>query len=880
MRDIETLSAALADRYAIERELGAGGMATVYLARDLKHDRAVAIKVLKPELAAMLGADRFIFEIKTTAALQHPNILPLFDSGAADGFLYYVRPFVDGETLRAKLDRESQLPVDDAVRIACDIASALQYAHQHGVIHRDIKPENILLHDGRPMVADFGIALAVSAAAGSRITETGLSLGTPQYMSPEQATADKVITARSDVYSLASVLYETLAGQPPHLGGSAQQIMMKLIAAPVEAVTRHRSSVPMNVTAALAKALEKLPADRFDSAKAFADALMNSSFASAGAAGAVATPRDTAVSRRMRFVVAAGVVASILSAFAVGRTLGRDTLGVSEEPRFWSIALPDSAPFVPGVDQYAIAWRSLDISADGREVAYGASVAGVAQLMMARTDAGTVTAIANTTDGLAPLFAPDGRTLFFATSTDIRRLSLADGISARVTAIPDQFESFTWGGDDRLFVNEAVACLQSVPATGGQLRPSPKSLCHAGTLAVIPERPNVLVASLDIGIALSDAATGAFQLVHGVEPAGEDSLSNVVFGRNALVVGARYLIFVRDSTLLVAPIDLNRARLTSPPVPILSGVRTEAGSGTAQIAVSLSGAAVWVNGGDANRARFVWVGRDGRVLDTLPIHSDYVTSFALSTDGNRVAYSTPSNGGRTTIHVADLSRRVVDSATFEGLLRPWQWMQGNQAIPLQRALDAPSDSGQDSRRTLRVSTSSLSLDSAHTDVTAESTDGSARCASNKLWFGRNTQDSVLTSLKLSHCALSADGRMIAWRDGLAVYLSPVRADFERLRIKIGDGGMDEPLFSRDGREVVMRNGNAWYSVAVPANGAALQPPRLLFTGSFNNVAGASWALAPDGRLLLLLGPPPTRARHLNVITNFPRYIEEKLKTAK
>ena len=208
------LSAALADRYRIDRELGQGGMATVYLAQDLRHDRSVAVKVLRPELAAVLGADRFVVEIKTTAALQHPHILPLFDSGSADGFLYYVMPYIQGETLRAKLDRETQLGIDEAVRITREVADALDYAHRHGVIHRDIKPENILLHDGRPMVADFGIALAVSAAAGGRMTETGMSLGTPHYMSPEQATADKEISARSDVYSLASVLCASAMALP------------------------------------------------------------------------------------------------------------------------------------------------------------------------------------------------------------------------------------------------------------------------------------------------------------------------------------------------------------------------------------------------------------------------------------------------------------------------------------------------------------------------------------------------------------------------------------------------------------------------------------------------------------------------------------------
>ena len=275
----DRLSAALGDRYRIERELGQGGMATVYLAVDLKHKRKVALKVLKPELAAVLGADRFVQEITTTASLQHPHILPLFDSGTADGFLYYVMPFIQGETLRDKLNRETQLGVDEAVKIATEVADALHYAHSQGVIHRDIKPENILLANGRPMVADFGIALAVSAAAGGRMTETGLSLGTPHYMSPEQATAEREISARSDVYSLASVLYEMLAGNPPHVGSSAQQVIMKIIAEPVVPVTTLRKSVPPNVAATLAKALEKLPADRFDSARAFGEALANPLFA-------------------------------------------------------------------------------------------------------------------------------------------------------------------------------------------------------------------------------------------------------------------------------------------------------------------------------------------------------------------------------------------------------------------------------------------------------------------------------------------------------------------------------------------------------------------------------------------------------------------------
>ena len=282
--DLSRLAAALADRYQIEREVGVGGMATVYLAHDVRHDRKVALKVLKPELAAALGAERFVQEIKTTASLQHPHILPLFDSGAADGFLFYVMPYIQGETLRQKLERETQLGIDESVRITSDVADALDYAHRQGVIHRDIKPENILLANGQPMVADFGIALAVSAASGGRKTESGLSLGTPNYMSPEQATAEKVIGPRSDVYSLGSVLYELLAGVPPHTGSSVQQIIMKIVTEEVAPVTRLRKSVPPNVAAAVSKALEKVPADRFVSAGAFAEALANPAFTTARSA--------------------------------------------------------------------------------------------------------------------------------------------------------------------------------------------------------------------------------------------------------------------------------------------------------------------------------------------------------------------------------------------------------------------------------------------------------------------------------------------------------------------------------------------------------------------------------------------------------------------
>jgi serine/threonine-protein kinase len=273
---VDRLKTALADRYRIERELGSGGMATVYLAEDLKHRRQVAVKVLRPELAAVLGAHRFLNEINVTAQLQHPHILPLFDSGEADGLLYYVMPYVEGVSLEERLRREKQLSIEESLRITGAVASALSHAHRHGVLHRDIKPGNILLHEGDATVADFGIAVAVRAAAGDRLTETGLSLGTPQYMSPEQATGDRELDARSDVYSLGAVLYEMLAGDPPHTGPTVQAVISKVVTEHPRPVGELRDTVPVHIETALDKALAKLPADRFTTAEEFAVALERS----------------------------------------------------------------------------------------------------------------------------------------------------------------------------------------------------------------------------------------------------------------------------------------------------------------------------------------------------------------------------------------------------------------------------------------------------------------------------------------------------------------------------------------------------------------------------------------------------------------------------
>jgi len=440
----ERLSAALADRYRIERELGQGGMATVYLARDLKHERDVAIKVLKPELAAVLGADRFVTEIKTTAALQHPNILPLFDSGEAGGFLYYVMPYVEGETLRTKLDRETQLGVDESVKLVSEVADALQYAHEHGVVHRDIKPENILLHAGRPMVADFGIALAVSAAAGGRMTETGLSLGTPHYMSPEQATAEKHITARSDIYSLGAVLYEMLTGEPPHTGTSAQQIIMRIVTETPRLVTEVRTSVPPNVAAAVTKALAKLPADRFDSAKAFADALANPAFRHGTLTEPSSVEDRTRWTRPMTWIGPAILAAAAL---ILGLALGHAFTGRTKP---FDVGLPVTAP----MDLGASPVPTFAISADGSFMVYLATNAdGTRQLWYRSLVDSSARPIPGTEGAwFTPLISPDGTHVAFLSLTrGGMEVTSIDG--GPVTKVSDDIDDWgaRWLSDGTIF---------------------------------------------------------------------------------------------------------------------------------------------------------------------------------------------------------------------------------------------------------------------------------------------------------------------------------------------------------------------------------------------------------------------------------------------
>ncbi len=620
---MDALRASLADRYRLERELGAGGMATVYLAADLKHERQVAIKVLKPELAAVLGADRFVQEIKTTAALSHPHILPLFDSGTADGQLYYVMPYIEGETIREKLNRETQFAVDEAVRITREVADALDYAHRHGVIHRDIKPENILLHDGRAMVMDFGIALAVSAAAGGRMTETGLSLGTPHYMSPEQATADRDITARSDIYSLGSVCYEMLTGEPPHMGTSAQQIIMKIVTEEAAPVTKLRKSVPANVAAAVARSLQKLPADRFSTAKEFADALADLGFTTAGLAASTAAARARHPwLRDPRSVVTLAIAAAALGwAFVHPRT--------PAGPASYDLGLPDHAAMVAD-------WGiGFDVDPSGTFLVYQAADPGGSALWYRSLGDATTRRIEGTDGAMLPALSPDGRRLAFVRRADdawtLEVTPTEGGLTTTLTRGTDEITSLDWLADGRIQLMRSDGKLANwFDPDGGATTTRPVTYCI--NPAPLPDPEAILCGGGGDKFAYRTTVRDSSRrevLWRGAED------SAIVIGAGFQVVDDRYLVYLSlGGDLMAAPVDLATGRVGTA-VRMASGLGRRFYTGAGTFRLSRTGTLVYAQGIDEAVGHLVTAGDAG--LDTLPVGHEAFLRFAVDRSGRRLA---------------------------------------------------------------------------------------------------------------------------------------------------------------------------------------------------------------------------------------------------
>jgi serine/threonine-protein kinase len=463
----ERLPTALADRYTIEGELGRGGMATVYLARDLKHERPVAVKVLHPELAAVLGSDRFLREVKITARLNHPHILALLDSGEADGFLYYVMPFVEGESLRDRLTREKQLPVDDALQIAREVADALGYAHSHDVVHRDIKPENILLHSGHALVADFGIARAITTAGGEQLTGTGLAIGTPAYMGPEQGAGEKHLDGRSDLYALGCVLYEMLAGQPPFTGPTAESIVRQHMAVAAPSITGIRPAVPASVAAAIQRALAKTPADRFATARQFADAL-------AGDVGALGVDAPARTNRRW-WMLAGGAAAAALTVGAY--------LWIGGIARRGHASQPLRGQFAQLTSESGVEWFP-SFSPDGRWMLYAGQQSGNRDIYL--QSVGGQTAINLTKDSPAdddqPAFSPDGERIAFQSAREGGGIFIMGRTGEGVRRITHSGFKPSWSPDGRQLVfatenvemnpgnSESMSELWVVNTDGGQPR--------------------------------------------------------------------------------------------------------------------------------------------------------------------------------------------------------------------------------------------------------------------------------------------------------------------------------------------------------------------------------------------------------------------------
>ncbi|MBY0491814.1 MAG: serine/threonine-protein kinase [Gemmatimonadaceae bacterium] len=765
------LAAALADRYELVRELGAGGMATVYLARDVRHAREVAIKVLHPELAAVLGAERFLSEIRTTASLQHPHILPLFDSGEAAGQLFYVMPFVDGETLRSRLEREKQLPIADAVLLAREVADALQYAHDRGVIHRDIKPENILLQGGHALVADFGIALAVTNAGGARMTQTGLSLGTPQYMAPEQAMGERTVDARADVYALGAVTYEMLAGEPPFTGPTSQAIVAKVLTTTPAPLLELRATVPMNAAVAVAAALQKLPADRPATARAFADALISTAPLLADAGTSARTTREPRTTRSASRAAAIMRASALLLAGAGAMYL------MQRGVRSAASAEPEPVRFVvepPPVAGLTIApsagRRGFAISPDGREIAFRVASADGITIYRRQLSELTVTPVPGTTAAYSLTYSPDGERLAFSRlssglfvvpktgGTPNRLLESMTGSaiawesgSALVFARGRQVWRVSASGTAEPIVKDSLNAVAAMP----HLLPENKGVVF--TMQNIAERTQRLTA-----LRFADSA---------LVPLGLD-------GTDPRYVEAGYLLFVSGSnTVSAIAFDPVTLRTSGQPVVVLTDVNMS-GFG-AMLDVARNGSLIYEIATEDRQVVRV-LDRTGKQVGVLPANAGGLGHLRVSPTGDRLAYEAAGKDGGTDIFVLTRATGQVQRLTQNGSSRSPEWSaDGAEVFWLEE--DAVRING---RRTMRPADRLL----------------------RQRVDGLNTAQLVpLQARQIHNFSLAPDGRRIALstgEPGLHILTMASLTDGRTLgTYGVPDDDNVQPNFSPDGRWV-------------------------------------------------------------------------------
>jgi eukaryotic-like serine/threonine-protein kinase len=864
----DRLAAALADRYRIERELGQGGMATVYLAEDLRHRRRVALKVLRPELAAVIGAERFLKEIETTANLQHPHILPLFDSGIADTFLFYVMPYVEGESLRDRLAREKQLPVDDAVNIAREVLSALDYAHRHAVIHRDIKPENILLHDGSALVADFGIALAVSSAGGgTRMTETGMSLGTPHYMSPEQAMGERELTARSDVYALGCVLYEMLSGEPPFTGPTPQAILARVVTEEPRSLTLQRRTIPPHVEAAVLASLQKLPADRFASAAQFAEAL-----AGKGAVPARTASREAAATpRRSRALPGtAGVIVAVLAAGLGWWLRGTRAPALAAPPVRFAFTLAR-----PGGDFH------LAISPDGRTVVQAVADSDRVSRLYAR-ELGSTEArpIPGTEGAQRPVFSPDGQWLLVGKGGKLFKIRLTGGapIEVRDSVVSD----FAWGPGDMLVFRHSVADgLWRVPISGG----TPERLTTPDTAReeLGHWRPQVLPNGKAVLFTVFSTPTrtsiGAYEfkskrrvtLVEG----------GAIFGRYA---GSGHLLYWKKGTLFAIGFDPDRLEVHGAALPVVEDVAGEQTGGDAAYAVAPNGTLAYMRASEWNRpASVVWADRAGRETPALPAPGSY-RAAALSPDGRSIALVV--KNPNQNIWLYDLGRGTTTPLTTgEATAFSPVWSPDGASIfftyetPAYDVYRIATDGGSPPKPVVADPNDKYPVAVSHDGRTLlYREDPPNRLKVFSLDGNTAPRPFTESSLPETGASISPDGKWVAYGADVGGDRRPeifLRALEGGARRQLSVNGGSWATWMPSGHELVYLAGDSVLSVTLnPAAGTAAAPALL-----FRKAGILSFDVAPDGKRFLLVVPVDRPgALPMTVVVNWFTELREKMTT--
>jgi serine/threonine-protein kinase len=853
----ERVATALSDRYRLERELGQGGMATVYLAQDLKHDRKVAIKVLHPELSAVIGGERFLAEIKVTANLQHPHILPLFDSGSADGLLFYVMPYVQGESLRAKMSREKQLGVEEAVRLASQVASALDYAHRQGVVHRDIKPENVLLHDGVALVADFGIALAATNAGATRMTATGLSLGTPAYMSPEQAMGDREVDARSDVYSLATMLYEMLVGDPPHSGSTAQAIVAKVLTEKPVPVTVHRETVPVNVAAAIQKALHKLPADRFASAAEFAKALATPGWSSGESLATTAMPSVGAPSRRRR---------NAWPVIALGGALAAGALG-------WWLKPETPRP----VRRFEVLTRgnygAMALSPDGSAIAAvgaGPDTSGTdSDVWLRRLDQLDATRIAGVA-GINAVFSPDGSELAIATvDGKLMRATLA-GTAPR-TLSDSAWYVGSWSDDGYIYYTNLRLGVSRIPADGG----TPETLTEISGASAYEVHAIPITLPSGKGVVFTSVGSlgSTAQSEIRVLDLGTRQVKPLVQGFMPAYADGRLVFATSGGTLVHVPFDEDRLEITGTPEVITTGLATF--FGLANVHISRTGTLLYQlgpsSGGDGSLLSIV--NRSG-VATSLPLPRAPYNSLRLSPDGTRLALEVTagaSDGGD--IYVLTMGDSVSVRLSRQGINTYPVWSRDGRHVAYSRLLDGerdlawqPADGSGRAETLLRRPGDQFELEFApdgHLIVREGNATGSVAALDIvSVAPGGGSAQPFAADPKAAERAhrLSPDGRWLAYvsdENGREeVFVRPYPDAGTGAQWQVSDNGGTEPVWAHSGRELFYKSQNVLFSAEVRTTpGFALGARRRLFsvTGYVNNLFHARYDVLPGDTSFVMFG---------------------------